>query len=60
MPNGEIFTCFQQNKINGCEKAIGNINSINSETFTNSYTKYVHTKMVKCHLPCKVLKCNQE
>ena len=59
MPNGEIKTCFQQEKISGCTEAIGNISENPNDIIKTSYTNFVLDKMKKCNLPCKVLKCNQ-
>lgn len=59
MPNGDIKTCFQQEKIYDCAKPIGHINENPNDIMEKSYTKFVIDKMKKCNLPCKVLKCNQ-
>ena len=61
MPNGDIYTCFQQNMIAGCEKPIGNINNTKYlDIINNQYFLNVIEKMKTCNLPCKVLKCNVE
>ena len=60
LPNGDIFTCFQQSMINECQKPIGNIYQTNFKNIAqNPYTEFVLFKMSKCQLECKVLKCNQ-
>lgn len=57
--NGNVYTCFQQTWIEGCEKPIGNLNEQNMNEILNSnYTNTVSEKMRVCNLPCKVLKCN--
>jgi len=59
MANGDIYTCFQQNLINGYEKQIGNIRKDDFKDIINSkYLKEVLCAMEDCNLPCKVLKCN--
>jgi len=61
MPNGDIYTCFQQNLINDCEKPLGNIeHSKFNEIIDEDYFLNVIDKMKTCKLPCKVLKCNIE
>lgn len=61
MPNGDIYTCFQQPLIKGCNKPLGNIVYDSFETVTSSvYYNEVIQKMKVCNLPCKVLKCNIE
>lgn len=61
MPNGDIYTCFQQPLIKGCEIPLGNLKM---DTFSNiissNYFNMVIDKMKVCNLPCKVLKCNIE
>lgn len=59
MPNGDVKTCFQQEKIDGCSQPIGHINENPNKILEKVYTKFVIEKMKKCDLPCKVLKCNQ-
>ncbi len=61
MPNGDVYTCFQQNQINECMSPVGNV-KINtfSEIIESKYLQFVIEKMKKCSLPCKVLKCNIE
>lgn len=59
MQNGEVFTCFQQTWITGCEKPLGNLNTQTMEKILSSeYANFVNEKMKICNLPCKVLKCN--
>lgn len=59
MQNGDVYTCFQQSWIKGCEKPIGSLKIDNIETIlSNPYTEKVHKSMSVCDLPCKVLKCN--
>lgn len=59
MQNGDVFTCFQQSWIKGCEKPLGNLNSDTmSKILSSDYTRVVSDKMKTCNLPCKVLKCN--
>ncbi len=61
LPNGDIFTCFQQNLIVGCEKPLGNIRYDSFEDIINGdYVHKVIERMKVCQLPCKVLKCNVE
>jgi len=61
LPNGDIYTCFQQNMIDGCEKPLGNINNDTIADIIKSAYKFdVIEKMKACKLPCKVLKCNIE
>jgi len=61
MPNGDIYTCFQQALIPSCERPIGNIvTSTFSDILKSDYFANVINKMVDCNLPCKVLKCNIE
>jgi sulfatase maturation enzyme AslB (radical SAM superfamily) len=60
MPNGDVFTCFQQSWMPGCQKPLGNLarNQI-SEIISNDYAAGIQAAMRQCNLPCKVLKCNQ-
>lgn len=61
MQNGNVFTCFQQPWINGCEKPTGNLKTEKAiDILTKQYTEEVYEKMKLCNLPCKVLKCNIE
>lgn len=57
--NGEVYTCFQQTWIDGCQKPLGNLNNQSmNEILCLEYTNIVSEKMKICNLPCKVLKCN--
>jgi len=57
--NGEVYTCFQQTWIAGCETPLGNLNTQTMEEILGTeYTYIVNEKMKNCNLPCKVLKCN--
>lgn len=59
--NGNVYTCFQQNWIDGCKEPIGNLNSLSMpEILASYYTALVSQKMRSCNLPCKVLKCNTQ
>ncbi|MDO9629086.1 MAG: radical SAM protein [Acholeplasmataceae bacterium] len=61
MPNGDIFTCFQQPMIANCDRPLGNIKIDSFSSIIN--TEYFHQvieSMKTCDLPCKVLKCNIE
>jgi len=61
LQNGDVFTCFQQSWIEGCEKPLGNLNiQTMDEILENNYVRTVSHKMKNCNLPCKVLKCNTE
>ena len=60
LPNGDVFTCFQQSWIPGCQKALGNLARDQiSEIISSDYAAGVQAAMRQCNLPCKVLKCNQ-
>ncbi|MCG8327472.1 MAG: radical SAM protein [Chitinophagales bacterium] len=57
--NGDVYTCFQQTWIDGCQKPIGNLNEQSmNEILDSTYTQLVSEKMRVCNLSCKVLKCN--
>ncbi|ETR68058.1 MAG: radical SAM domain-containing protein [Candidatus Magnetoglobus multicellularis str. Araruama] len=57
--NGDVYTCFQQTWIDGCQKPIGNLNiQTMPEILSSEYAISVSKKMRICNLPCKVLKCN--
>jgi MoaA/NifB/PqqE/SkfB family radical SAM enzyme len=60
LPNGDVFTCFQQSWIPGCQKPLGNLarNQI-AGMISSDYATGVQAAMRQCNLPCKVLKCNQ-
>ncbi|GAB5523041.1 MAG: hypothetical protein Roseis2KO_09130 [Roseivirga sp.] len=61
MQNGDVHTCFQQNWIEDCALALGNLNTETiDKILMKSYTKMVSQKMRICDLPCKVLKCNTQ
>jgi len=61
MPNGDVFTCFQQNLISGCAKPLGNLNqNPPAEILNSAYLKNVLSSMKSCNLPCKTLSCNKE
>jgi radical SAM protein with 4Fe4S-binding SPASM domain len=61
MPNGDIYTCFQQQLITGCVNPLGNImNDSFEQIISSEYFCEVIQKMKVCNLPCKVLKCNIE
>lgn len=57
--NGDVYTCFQQTWIDGCQRPLGNLNTQTmTEILTSEYAQSVSEKMRVCNLPCKVLKCN--
>ena len=59
LQNGDVFTCFQQSWIDGCEVPLGNLHSDDIDDLLGSeYARQVAQKMRTCNLPCKVLKCN--
>lgn len=59
--NGDVYTCFQQTWIDGCQKPIGNLNTQSmTEILSSEYAISVSEKMRVCNLPCKVLKCNMK
>ncbi len=57
MPDGRVFTCFQQELIKGFEVPIYNIK--NKIEIDSGYLNDLVNSMKKCNLPCKVLKCNE-
>ena len=60
LPNGDVFTCFQQSWMPGCQKPLGNLARDQiSEIISCDYATGVQAAMRQCNLPCKVLKCNQ-
>ena len=61
MPNGDVFTCFQQSWIANCQQPLGNLN-VNriGDILCSGYMDSVQAAMRRCNLPCKVLKCNQK
>jgi MoaA/NifB/PqqE/SkfB family radical SAM enzyme len=61
LPNGDVFTCFQQSWMPGCQKPLGNLARDQiSEMISGDYAAGIQTAMRQCNLPCKVLKCNQQ
>jgi len=57
--NGDVYTCFQQTRIDGCQKPLGNLNTETmNEILFSDYAVSVSEKMRVCNLPCQVLKCN--
>jgi MoaA/NifB/PqqE/SkfB family radical SAM enzyme len=60
LPNGDVFTCFQQSWMPGCQTPLGNLaRAPIAEILSSDYAAHVQTTMGRCNLPCKVLKCNQ-
>jgi sulfatase maturation enzyme AslB (radical SAM superfamily) len=60
LPNGDVFTCFQQSWMPGCQKPLGNLTRDQiAGMISNEYATGVQAAMRQCNLPCKVLKCNQ-
>lgn len=60
LPNGDVFTCFQQSWMPGCQKPLGNLARDQIAAMISSdYAVGVQAAMRQCNLPCKVLKCNQ-
>lgn len=60
MPDGSVFTCFQQPLMPGCEAPLGSLEEEAIEQMLSTrYAKKVNASMRGCDLPCKVLKCNQ-
>jgi MoaA/NifB/PqqE/SkfB family radical SAM enzyme len=61
LPNGDVFTCFQQSWIPGFQKPLGNLARDQiSEIISSEYADSIQSAMRQCNLPCKVLKCNQK
>ncbi len=59
--NGDVYTCFQQTWIEGCQKPLGNIKKQTiKEILSSEYAISVINKMRHCNLSCKVLKCNNK
>jgi len=60
MPDGSVFTCFQQPLMPFSSRPIGRlgVDSI-GEMLDSAYTATVLNRMRTCDLPCKVLRCNQ-
>lgn len=60
MPDGSVFTCFQQALIPDSAEPIGQLGERPvSEMLASAYTESVLRRMRRCELPCKVLRCNQ-
>ncbi|MBO6936807.1 MAG: radical SAM protein [Deltaproteobacteria bacterium] len=60
MPDGSVFTCFQQPLIPDSEAPLGRLGDQPiEEILTSEYAQAVTDRMLGCNLPCKVLKCNQ-
>lgn len=60
LPNGDVYTCFQQSWMPGCQKPLGNLARAEiAEMISSDYATSVQATMRRCNLPCKVLKCNQ-
>ena len=61
LPNGDVFTCFQQSWIPNCHAPLGNLTASTMPALLSSqYMDSVQAAMRQCNLPCKVLKCNQK
>ncbi len=60
MPDGSVFTCFQQNLIPHSQEPLGVLGkSPIQDILASSYAAAVVERMFACDLPCKVLKCNR-
>jgi MoaA/NifB/PqqE/SkfB family radical SAM enzyme len=60
MPDGTVFTCFQQNLIPDSERPIGVLGQQTiHEILACGYAQDVVARMFSCERPCKVLKCNR-
>jgi MoaA/NifB/PqqE/SkfB family radical SAM enzyme len=60
MPDGSVFTCFQQALIPDSASPIGRLGETPvREMLKSAYADAVLRRMRSCALPCKVLKCNQ-
>ncbi len=60
MPDGSVFTCFQQDLIPEGTRPLGRLGETSiGEMLRASYAQEVLQRMRRCSLPCKVLKCNQ-
>lgn len=60
MPDGSVYTCFQQTLISDSAKPIGRLGEQSvPEMLEARYTHEVLGRMRGCELPCKVLRCNQ-
>ena len=61
MPNGDVFTCFQQSWIPNCQSPLGNLRAVPMpQMLSSDYMDSVQAAMSRCNQPCKVLKCNQK
>lgn len=58
MPDGAVFTCFQQSMIPDCDMPLGWVGEAPSNILCSAYARAVLQRMRVCDLPCKVLKCN--
>lgn len=57
--NGDVYTCFQQTWIEGCQNPLGNLNTQEmNDILSSEYAVLVSETMKVCNLTCKVLKCN--
>lgn len=60
MPDGRVFTCFQQALIPDSATPIGRLGEAPiGDMLKSAYTDAVLRRMRTCSLPCKVLRCNQ-
>jgi sulfatase maturation enzyme AslB (radical SAM superfamily) len=60
MPDGSVFTCFQQDLIPDSTRPIGRLGETSiREMLRSAYAEEVLQRMRRCSLSCKVLKCNQ-
>ncbi|QJB55925.1 radical SAM protein [Pseudodesulfovibrio sp. zrk46] len=60
MPDGSVYTCFQQPLIPGCGHPLGKIGELSIlSMLSTQYAENVLKCMRTCNLPCKTLKCNQ-
>lgn len=60
MPDGSVFTCFQQPLMPGCNEPLGKLGEMSILSILSSgYSSEVLKCMKTCNLPCKTLKCNQ-
>ena len=60
MPDGSVFTCFQQALIPDSASPIGRLGDVPiGDMLRSAYTTTVLRRMRTCARPCKVLRCNQ-
>lgn len=60
MPDGSVFTCFQQPLMPNSARPIGRLGEVSiGDILDSAYTVSVLRRMRTCDLPCKVLRCNQ-